>query len=125
MISREPKIWDLELEDRVNIRPREDARLKIKFLAESDLANLEFRLDADQDPWPMQTRPLHVIDSQSWDFDDAIFVKDGATLFITIPWDRMQTWVDVKMECQINARTINTTSEWVVADFSITVARGE
>lgn len=119
-----PYRYNLAENSRIHIRPGEPMRAKVVFPSEVDVSALEFRLVAEQDPWPAASRPYFEAQSALWDWGDPIFTPyNGNELWITIPPEAMELWVDVIMEMQLDARRDG--ELWTVADFKVTNARGE
>lgn len=122
-VFTEPFRYNLAENSRVTVRPGEPARMKIVFPDETVMSGLEFRLLAEQDPWPAAARSYYEAQSRLWDWGDAIFEVVQQELWITIPPEDMEFWVDVIMEMQLDAR--RGAELWTVADFKVTNARGE
>jgi len=125
MLRLEKKIWDLDKYDFVFARPRELLCMRIEFPHSTDLSLQEFELTSEEHPWPVQPPSYHIANRKVWSWDSPIWNRNGRYLEINIPWEDIETWFDIRMRMQLNTRLVDTTDQWCIADFSITVARGE
>jgi len=125
MISRQPKRWNLELEDRIWVYPDEDLRLLIPTAGPLE-EDVVLSAKATEHDWPHGVPPLTHIEGRQWPADDeepSVFDVRYDGLYINIPWAHIAYWGRGR-RMRLAIYVTRGEHTWVFGHCDVTIAQG-
>lgn len=125
MISREPKRWNLEHEDRIWVAPGSTLQIRIPLSAPlPDGAILTAR--ATEHNWPYGITPNTEAGPRDWPAavdEPSIFTTEGLNLHLDIPWSHIAYWGRGR-RMNMSIRVAHGSVSWEIGHCQITIAEG-